>query len=141
MGMTVVEKILARASGLKSVKAGDVVEVRLDPIIGGTNDEEIENIVMAAKNHGTRQIITSTYKAKPDNFKRLQTAFPAQAKELKSLYFENPHKVNGQFYLEEKLRLKLIKRCHAAALNAGLKFSSCREGFGQLNTATCDGSV
>ena len=30
MGMTVVEKILARAAGLKSVKAGDVVEPRVD---------------------------------------------------------------------------------------------------------------
>ena len=130
-----------RLAALEKLSKFIFTAVRLDPIIGGTNDEEIENIVMAAKNHGTRQIITSTYKAKPDNFKRLQTAFPAQAKELKSLYFENPHKVNGQFYLEEKLRLKLIKRCHAAALNAGLKFSSCREGFGQLNTATCDGSV
>ncbi|RPI05885.1 MAG: 3-isopropylmalate dehydratase large subunit [Ignavibacteriae bacterium] len=30
MGMTVVEKILARASGLKSVRAGDVVEPRVD---------------------------------------------------------------------------------------------------------------
>jgi 3-isopropylmalate/(R)-2-methylmalate dehydratase large subunit len=30
MGMTVVEKILARASGLASVKAGDVVEPRVD---------------------------------------------------------------------------------------------------------------
>jgi 3-isopropylmalate/(R)-2-methylmalate dehydratase large subunit len=30
MGMTVVEKILARASGLKSVKAGDVVEPKVD---------------------------------------------------------------------------------------------------------------
>ena len=30
MGMTVVEKILARASGLPAVKAGDVVEPRVD---------------------------------------------------------------------------------------------------------------
>src|SRR5512140_2257459 len=30
MGMTVVEKVLARASGLKSVRAGDVVEPRVD---------------------------------------------------------------------------------------------------------------
>ncbi|MCX6122820.1 MAG: 3-isopropylmalate dehydratase large subunit [Ignavibacteriales bacterium] len=30
MGMTIVEKILARASGLKSVKAGDVVEPKVD---------------------------------------------------------------------------------------------------------------
>ncbi len=30
MGMTVAEKILARASGLSAVRAGDVVEPRVD---------------------------------------------------------------------------------------------------------------
>jgi DNA repair photolyase len=130
-----------RLAALEQLSKLIFTAVRLDPIVCGVNETEIEKIVMAAKNHGAKQIITSTYKAKPDNFKRLQTAFPAQAAKLKSLYFANPHKINGQFYLEENIRLKFIERCRAAALNAGLKFSSCREGFGQLNTATCDGSI
>jgi len=130
-----------RLAALEKLSKFIFTAVRLDPIICGVNDEEIEKIVIAAKNHGAKQIITSTYKAKPDNFKRLQAAFPAKTAELKNLYFKNPHKINGQFYLEESLRLKLIEKCRVAALNAGLEFSSCREGFGRLNTATCDGSL
>jgi len=130
-----------RLAALEKLSKFIFTAVRLDPIIYGINEKEIDNIIMAAKNHGAKQIITSTYKAKPDNFKRLQTAFPAQAEGLKNLYLKNPHKISGQFYLEENLRLKLVERCCTAALSAGLKFSSCREGFGQLNTATCDGTV
>jgi DNA repair photolyase len=115
--------------------------VRLDPIIYGINEKEIENIVTAAKNHGARQIITSTYKAKLDNLKRLQTAFPAHAIKLKGLYLKDQHKINGQFYLEENLRLKVVERCRTATLKCGLKFSSCREGLAQLNTASCDASI
>ena len=35
--MTVVEKILARASGLSSVKAGDVVEPKVDLVMSHEN--------------------------------------------------------------------------------------------------------
>jgi len=43
MGMTVVEKILARASGLKSVKAGDVVEPRVDLAMSHENGALVMN--------------------------------------------------------------------------------------------------
>jgi DNA repair photolyase len=130
-----------RLAALEKLSKSIFTAVRLDPIICGINEAEIEDIVMAAKNHGARQIITSTYKAKPDNFKRLQAGLPVQTAKLQNLYFKEPHKISGQFYLEESLRLKLIERCRTAALSAGLQFSSCREGFGRLNTATCDASV
>jgi 3-isopropylmalate/(R)-2-methylmalate dehydratase large subunit len=43
MGMTVVEKILARASGLKSVKAGDIVEPRVDLAMSHENTALVIN--------------------------------------------------------------------------------------------------
>jgi 3-isopropylmalate/(R)-2-methylmalate dehydratase large subunit len=43
MGMTVAEKILARASGLKSVKAGDVVEPRVDLAMSHENGALVIN--------------------------------------------------------------------------------------------------
>lgn len=43
MGMTVVEKILARASGQKSVKAGDVVEPRVDLAMSHENGALVIN--------------------------------------------------------------------------------------------------
>ncbi len=43
MGMTVVEKILARASGLKSVKAGDVVEPKVDLAMSHENGALVIN--------------------------------------------------------------------------------------------------
>ena len=46
MGMTVVEKILARASGLKTVKAGDVVEPRVDLAMSHENAALVVNQFM-----------------------------------------------------------------------------------------------
>jgi len=130
-----------RLAALKKLSRSNFTAIRFDPIICGINDEEMENIITAAKNHGARQIITSTCKIKPDNFNRLLKAFPGKNATWQNLYFRNSHKISGQFYLEEKLRLQLIERCRTATLNAGLKFSSCREGLSHLNTGTCDGSI
>ena len=43
MGMTVVEKILARASGIPSVKAGDVVEPKVDFAMSHENTALVMN--------------------------------------------------------------------------------------------------
>jgi 3-isopropylmalate/(R)-2-methylmalate dehydratase large subunit len=55
MGMTVVEKILARASGLASVKAGDVVEPRVDLAMSHENAALVLNQFLEVFNGTNRE--------------------------------------------------------------------------------------
>ncbi len=122
--------------------AGIKTIVRLDPIIPGINDneEEIREMVRVFADIGVRQIISSTYKAKPDNFRRVAGVFKDQAERLHRIYYENGEMVRGIRYAPRDLRLKILKRIRDASLKYGLDFSVCREGL-PLNTAsTCDGS-
>jgi len=116
------------------------VAVRFDPLIYPLNTENIKETIKALSNSGARQIITSTYKTKPDNFKRMCEAFPGYAPLWKNLYLVKGEKKGGYNYLPVDLRKKLIGEVKAAADLKNLQFSSCREGFSGINTADCDGS-
>lgn len=116
------------------------VVVRFDPLIYPLNTNETNTLVKKIKVLGAKQIITSTYKIKTDNFKKMTAVFP-QYKELwNKLYLKQGEKKGGYTYLPENLRKELITKVREAAAYEGIKFSSCREGFGNLNTAECDGS-
>ncbi|MFA5008073.1 MAG: radical SAM protein [Candidatus Omnitrophota bacterium] len=116
------------------------VAARLDPLIYPLNTKNIKETVQALKDSGARQIITSTYKIKPDNFKRMCEAFPECAPLWRKLYLEEGEKKGGYNYLAVNLREKLIREVEGAAKNNKFEFSSCREGFYNLNTANCDGT-
>ncbi len=116
------------------------VAARFDPLIYPLNTGEIEKIVKALKRSGVKQIITSTYKVKPDNLKRMNRAFPEYARLWKSLYLNKGERIGGYDYPPLALRLKIIEKVRKVTLSEGLEFSSCREGFGELNTANCDGT-
>jgi len=129
-----------RLKAVKQLSEYIPVIVRLDPLIYPLNTESIEQIVEAIKTSGAKQIITSTYKAKPDNFKRMLVTFPEYKKIWQNLYLTKGEKKSNYIYLPSELRLKLIKKVKATAEKNNLKFSSCREGLKSLNTASCDGS-
>jgi DNA repair photolyase len=116
------------------------VAARFDPLIYPLNTENIKKMIKALKQSGARQIITSTYKTKPDNLKRMSKAFPEYAGAWETLYLKTGEKINGYNYLPLALRIKIIEEVRKATLSEGLKFSSCREGFPELNTANCDGT-
>ena len=116
------------------------VIVRFDPLIYELNTSEIPKIVRIIKSAGAKQIITSTYKIKPDNFKRMLKIFPEYKNLWEKLYLAEGEKRNGYVYLPEYLRKKLISLVRLIVLGENLKFSCCREGFANLNTANCDGS-
>ncbi len=122
--------------------AGIKTIVRLDPIIPGINDneEEIREMVRVFADIGVRQIISSTYKAKPDNFRRVAGVFKDQAERLHRIYYENGEMVRGIRYAPRDLRFKILKRIRDASLKYGLDFSVCREGLPLNTAATCDGS-
>ncbi|MBO3809803.1 MAG: radical SAM protein [Candidatus Brockarchaeota archaeon] len=122
--------------------AGIPTMIRLDPLIPGVNDDSnsIRSVLKAAAAAGVRQVTTSTYKAKPDNFKRVLTAFPKLEEELHSMY-SHGERVGRSTYMPKRLREELVLKVKEVAEELSISFASCREGFQDLNTAeTCDGS-
>jgi DNA repair photolyase len=121
------------------IKAGVPVSVRIDPIIPRVNDQP-QNLIKILADIGVKHVTCSTYKAKPDNWKRLSQALPKVMEQLKPMYFLEGEKVGGSALLPGDYRFRLLKGVRDAALAQGLKFGVCREGLHGLNTAPCDGS-
>ncbi len=132
-----------RLETLEKLMSKDVhTIVRLDPIIPTINDNiaEIENMIKEFANIGVEQIISSTYKAKPDNFSRVTGVFKESSQKLREIYYKNGEMVRGIRYAPKELRFKILKNVRDIANKYNIPFSVCREGL-PLNTAkTCDGS-
>ncbi len=112
---------------------------RIDPIIPSINDNP-EKLIKTLATLGVKHITTSTYKAKPDNWNRLKQAFPETARKLEPLYFTKGERINGYRCLPRKLRHTIMKNIRDLTETAGMTYGTCREGFAQLNTSTCDGA-
>lgn len=124
----------------KLVEEGIGVSVRIDPVIPFLNEEQ-EELIEVLGSIGVRQIISSTYKVRPDNWQRFRVVFPEVAEKVRPLYFEEGERVGGYRYLPKGLRFQILKRIKELAEKEGMKFSCCREGFFELNSAkSCDGS-
>jgi len=121
------------------IRKGIPTSVRIDPIIPFVNDNP-ENLVETLASIGVKHITSSTYKVKPDNWKRFSTALPKTAEKLKPFYSGKGEKIGRYTYLPKELRLKLMKKVGVLAKNYGIQFGTCREGLSYLNTTTCDGS-
>jgi DNA repair photolyase len=121
------------------IKAGVPVSVRIDPIIPNVNDKP-ERLIKTLADIGVKHITCSTYKAKPDNWKRLCNALPKVMEKLKPLYFQEGEKVGGSALLSVEYRYKLLKGIRDFTLSQGLQFGVCREELKELSTAACDGS-
>jgi DNA repair photolyase len=108
--------------------------VRLDPLIPGLNDGEIEEIVKETAEY-CEHIVSSTIKPRKNGLERMTAAFP---KIMNGLRFNQ--KIGNSYYLSKDLRYSLMKRVRDACDANGLTFATCREGFVELHNATCDGS-
>ncbi|MEA2090465.1 MAG: radical SAM protein [Thermoproteota archaeon] len=129
-----------RLNAVKELVENNIsVAVRIDPIIPHLNDQP-EKLIQQLGALGVKHVTSSTYKVKPDNWKRLAVAFPEIIKKLKPLYFQNGEKIAGYRYLPQNLRKELMKRVKENVEENGMKFGCCREGFPNLNSAVCDGS-
>jgi DNA repair photolyase len=120
-------------------KKGIPVSVRIDPVIPFVNDKP-EKLVATLVSIGVRHVTSSTYKVKPDNWRRFSAVMPEVAEKLKPLYFQQGEKAGGNTLLPKNLRFKLMKNLRDLVTSNGMKFGVCREGLAQLNTAPCDGS-
>jgi DNA repair photolyase len=121
------------------IKKGIPTSVRIDPIILFVNDNP-ENLIETLASIRVKHITSSTYKVKPDNWKRFSKALPETAEKLKPFYFEKGERIGGYMYLSEKLRLELMEKVAMLTRKYSIQFGTCREGLSHLNTTTCDGS-
>jgi len=121
------------------IRKGIPTSVRVDPIIPFANGNP-ENLVETLASIGVKHITSSTYKVKPDSWKRFSMALPKTAEKLKPFYFEKGEKIGRSIYLPKELRLKLMEKVAMLSEKYGIQFGTCREGLSHLNTATCDGS-
>ncbi len=123
-----------RIKALKKLSDNGIkCSVRLDPIIPGLNDGEIEKIIGKVAKY-CEHIVSSTIKPRKDGLKRMIRAFP---KIVNGLSFE---KMGNSHYLPRDLRYSLMKRVRDACDENDLTFATCREGFTKLHNAICDGS-
>ncbi len=121
------------------------VGVRIDPVIPGLNDDPymLRELVQAVVDAGAMHIVTSTYKARPDNFRRMIEAFPDLSSYWRRLYYEEGSKVHGYRYLRQGIRRELLKPIVTEARKHGITYATCREGFlgkEYFNSPSCDGS-
>ncbi len=125
-------------------EAGVPVVVRLDPIIPGLNDsaDSIREVVEAAASAGAKHIVSSTYKIKPDNLRRITGAFPELIPRIRELYFEKGERLHGYLYADSSYRVSVMRLVKDVAERNGLTFATCREGLAALNTpgVNCDGT-
>lgn len=116
------------------------VALRLDPIFPSLN-EEVENLVQAAAERGVEHVTSSTFKPRPDSWRRMSETFPETMEKLESLYFRQGKKHRNCWYLPRAIRRELMNRAKRACEKLSLTFAPCREGFNDLITApSCDGS-
>lgn len=125
------------------VASGIPTGVRLDPVLPHLNDdrESIRSVLEAVVNAGARFVVTSTYKARPDNLRRLVLALPELEEKYYRLYKVEGKWQYGYWYLRPGLRRQILEIVRQEASRLNLQFAVCREGFRDLLTApSCDGS-
>ncbi|KSW12747.1 radical SAM protein [Pyrodictium occultum] len=124
-------------------EAGVPLGIRLDPVFPGLTDSEemIQEVLEAARAAEARFVVTSIYKARPDNLRRMLEAFPELEEEYRRLYPAGRRWINGYWYAPLEVRARIVERVRRIALRLGMEFATCREGMQHLHTApTCDGS-
>ncbi|MBS3816223.1 MAG: radical SAM protein [Candidatus Thermoplasmatota archaeon] len=117
------------------------VGVRFDPIFPKVTEEEIPTVVEEVSERGAEHIVSSTFKARGDSWKRFKLAFPDVAKELEELYFEEGKKIDNSYYLPREMRMNILKKVAKECEEYEISFATCREGLPALTTSkSCDGS-
>ena len=119
--------------------------VRIDPVIPYLNDDEksLREIVKTVASIGAKHIVTSTYKAKPDNFKRMIKAFPELEKKWMKLYYPRGKLKLNYAYAPIEFRKKALFPVVDEAKKEGLTYATCRENLLDktfFNAPSCDGT-
>jgi DNA repair photolyase len=126
----------------KIVAEGIPATARIDPIIPYVNDnlDEFETLVSALADIGIKQVTVSTLKPVRGFFTKLRQVFPEKHEQIMKAYEDTPW-IMGYKYLSTEKRHAIINKLRPIVLKYGLEFAACREGFANLNTTVCDGTV
>jgi DNA repair photolyase len=133
---------LKRINCLEKISNHNIpIAARIDPIIPSINDDErdFEQLVSILADLGVTHITISTLKPVKGFFKNLRQLDPSLYIKLKNIYDEGVS-ILGYQYLPARVRYRIVQKFRSIVLKYKLNFSSCREGFPQLNTSICDGS-
>jgi len=123
------------------VRGGVPCSVRVDPVIPGISDAGLEGLVEAVARTGAGHVVASTYKAKPDSFRRVTAAFPALREKLSELYWGEGKRVQRAQYAPEETRREILLQLKGMVEERGMTYAVCREGLPGLRSGeTCDGS-
>ncbi|MEF8874532.1 MAG: radical SAM protein, partial [Candidatus Thermoplasmatota archaeon] len=132
-----------RRLGLVDSLAKEVIPVgvRFDPIFPELTEDEIPAVVKKISEAGAEHIVSSTFKARGDSWKRFKLAFPDTADGLEELYFEKGEKIDNSYYLPREMRMNILEKVAKECDEHNISFATCREGFFSLQTSgSCDGS-
>jgi DNA repair photolyase len=126
-------------------KKGVPVGARVDPVIPFVNDDPagLSLLVEKLREVGVKHVVTSTYKAKPDSYRRIVSALPELEDKLRNVYFKGKTYVSGYYYLSLELRMNLLRPVVNSARKLGLSYATCREGLVTkefFSARSCDGS-
>jgi DNA repair photolyase len=126
-------------------KKGVPVGARVDPVIPFVNDDpaELSQLVEKLQEVGVKHVVTSTYKAKPDSYRRIVSALPELEDKLRNIYFKGKTYVSGYYYLSLDMRMNLLRPVVNSARKLGLSYATCREGLVTkefFSARSCDGS-
>jgi DNA repair photolyase len=126
-------------------KKGVPVGARVDPVIPFVNDDpaELSLLVEKLQEVGVKHVVTSTYKAKPDSYRRIVSALPELEDKLRNIYFKGKTYVSGYYYLSLDVRMNLLRPVVNSARKLGLSYATCREGLVTkefFSARSCDGS-
>jgi DNA repair photolyase len=126
-------------------KKGVPVGARVDPVIPFVNDDpaELSLLVEKLQEVGVKHVVTSTYKAKPDSYRRIVSALPELEDKLRNIYFKGKTYVSGYYYLSLNVRMNLLRPVVNSARKLGLSYATCREGLVTkefFSARSCDGS-
>ncbi len=127
-----------RIYAMKKMKVPKVL--RIDPLIPSITmaEENVAEVLKAAKKAKVSHVVFSTYKARKDSLQRLCNAFPEKCQTLRKLYSKGA-KISNYIYLPYRLRLKVLKHVEKMALKMGFTVGFCREGIA-FSAPSCDGS-
>ncbi|MFH1126949.1 MAG: radical SAM protein [archaeon] len=131
-----------RIDALKTLNESGIPTIaRIDPIIPQLNEDTSELIEKLAA-AGVRHIVSSTYKAKQDNFKRLCAAFPKNRDIWHELYTKKGEHLGGATYMPKEARTQIMKKTKEQAEERGMTFATCRENIDlkQSTKTYCDGA-
>jgi DNA repair photolyase len=108
-------------------------------LIPGLNTD-YQELIRTASQAGASHLVSSTFKPRPDAWKRFRNTFPEIARELRHLYFEKGKRIQGSRYLPKEVRLLLMKDVKKEAQKYDMSFGVCREGLNLKSAKSCDGS-